>query len=81
MSVENVKAHANGRNKPQHCCVLLGVLGQQCCVHLYGPKSLTGFKLYTTSANIVVFPGKRAQHVGLKTCYVVHTKHMFYIFQ
>ena len=22
------KAHANGRNKSQHCCVLLGVLGQ-----------------------------------------------------
>ena len=35
-----LKAHANGRNK----C-------QQCCVRLHGPKSLTGFKLYATSAN------------------------------
>ena len=50
--------------KPQHCCVLLGVFGQQCCVHLHGPKSLTGFKLYTTTANIVVIPCKRTQHVG-----------------
>ena len=34
---------------------LLGVVGQQCCVRLHGPKSLTGqFKLYATSANIVV---------------------------
>ena len=39
------KAHANGRNKSQHCCVLLEVSGQQCCVRL------TGFKLYATSAN------------------------------
>ena len=30
----------------QHCCVLLGVFGQQCCDHLRGPKSLTAFKLY-----------------------------------
>ena len=31
---------------------LLGVVGQQCCVRLHGPKSLTGqFKLYATSAN------------------------------
>ena len=34
------KAHANGRNKSQHCCVLL-----------HGPKSLPDFKLYATSAN------------------------------
>ena len=26
-------------------------IGQQCCVRLHGPKSLTGFKLYATSAN------------------------------
>ena len=32
------------------CC--WGVLGPQCCVRLHGPKSLTGFKLYATSANI-----------------------------
>ena len=58
--------HANGCNKSQHCCVLLRVFGQQCCVwvRLQGPKSLTGFKLYATSANIVVVPCKRMQHVG-----------------
>ena len=32
-------------------CVLLGVFGQQCCVRLHGPKSLTSFKLYARSAN------------------------------
>ena len=26
MYKENVTAHVNGRNKSQHCCVLLGVL-------------------------------------------------------
>ena len=31
--------------------MLLGVSGQQCCVRLHGPKSLTSFKLYATSAN------------------------------
>ena len=31
-------------------CVLLGVFSQQCCVRLHVPKSLTGFKLYATSA-------------------------------
>ena len=50
------KAHANGRNKSQRCCVLLGDFGQQCCVRLNGPKSLTDFKLYATSVNIVVVP-------------------------
>ena len=59
-----IKAHANGRHKSQHCCVLLGVFDQQCCVRLHSPKSLTGFKLYVTSANIVVFPCQRTQHVG-----------------
>ena len=29
----------------------------------HGPKSLTGFKLYAISANIVVFPCKRKQQV------------------
>ena len=38
--------------------------GQQCCVRLHGPKSLPGFKLYATSANIVVVPCKQMQHVG-----------------
>ena len=38
---------------------LLRVVGQQCCVRLYGPKSLTGFKLYATSANNVMVPCKR----------------------
>ena len=59
-----LKAHANGRNKSQHCCMLLGVFWPQCCVRLHGPKSLTGFKLYATSTNIVVVPCKRTQHVG-----------------
>ena len=44
------------------CC--WGVFDQQRCVCLHGPKSLTGFKLYATSANIVVVPCKRSQHVG-----------------
>ena len=60
----SLKAHANGRNKSQYCCVLLGVFRQQCCVRLHGPKNLTGFKLYATNANIVVVPCKRTQHVG-----------------
>ena len=43
----------------------LRVVVRQCCVCLYGPKSLTGFKLYATSANIVVVPRKRlTQHAG-----------------
>ena len=47
----NLKAHANGNNKCQQLPTILGVFGQQCCVRLHGPKSLTGFKLYATSAN------------------------------
>ena len=58
-----VKAHANARNKCQQLPKLLGVVGQHCCVRLHGPKSLTGFKLYATSANIVVVPCKRTQQV------------------
>ena len=46
-----LKAHANGRNKCQQLSTLLSVVGQQCCVRLHGPKSLTGFKLYATSGN------------------------------
>ena len=46
-----LKAHANECNKCQQIPILLGVVGQQCCVRLHGPKSLTGFKLYATSAN------------------------------
>ena len=46
-----VKAHAKEHNSSQHCCVLLGVFGQQCCIRLHWPKSLTGFKLCATSAN------------------------------
>ena len=46
-----VKTHANGRNKCQQLPTLLDVVGQQCCVRLHGPKSLTGFNLYATSAN------------------------------
>ena len=36
---------------------------QHCCVRLHGPKSLTGFKLYETSANIVVVSCKQTQQV------------------
>ena len=43
---------------------MLRVAGQQCCVRLHVPKSLTGFKLYATSANVVVILCKRTQHVG-----------------
>ena len=50
-AVMHIKAHANGRNKCQQLPTMLGVVGQQCCVRLHGPKSLTGFKLYATSAN------------------------------
>ena len=46
-----LKAHANGRNKCQQLPTSLGLVGRQCCVRLNGPKSLTGFKLYVTSAN------------------------------
>ena len=46
-----VKTHANGRNRCQQLPTLLGVVGQQCGVCLHEPKSLTGFKLYATSAN------------------------------
>ena len=60
----SIKAHAKGRNKSQHFCVLLEDFGKQCCVSLHGPKSLTGFKLYATSTNIVVVPCKRTKHVG-----------------
>ena len=56
-----VKSHANERNKSQHCCVLLA---NNVASVLSGPKTLNGFKLYATSANIVVVPCKRTQHVG-----------------
>ena len=61
--IQCFKAHANGSNKCQQLPTMLGVVGQQCCVRLHGPKSLTGFKLYTTSANIFVIPCKRTQQV------------------
>ena len=47
----------------QQVTTLLRVVGQQCCARLHGPKSLTGFKLYATSANIVVAPCKWTQHM------------------
>ena len=61
----------NKTKKKQHCSKGPYKLTQQittlCCVRLHGPKSLTGFKLYTqqvpTSANIVVVPCKRTQQV------------------
>ena len=49
--ISRLKAHANGRNKRQQLPTLLDVVGQQCCVRLHGPKRLTGFILYATSAN------------------------------
>ena len=52
----------------QQVTTLLRVVGQQCCVRLYGPKSLTAVSNYTqqvpTSSNIVVVPCKRTQPVG-----------------
>ena len=44
---------------------------QKFCVWLYGPKSLTGFKLYATSANyiVVVLACKRTQRVGPSICF------------
>ena len=42
---------------------MLGVVGQQCCVRLHGPKRLAGLKLYATSATIVVVPYKWTQQV------------------
>ena len=59
----NLKAHANERNKCQQLPTLFGVVGKQCCVRLHRPKSLTSFKLYATSADIVVVPCKRTQQV------------------
>ena len=56
-----LKARANGRNKFQQLPAMLSVVGKQCCVRLHGPKSLTGFKLYATSANIVVVPCFRTE--------------------
>ena len=55
-----VKFHAIERNKSQHCCVLLA---NNVASVLSGPKTLNGFKLYATSANIVVVPCKRTQHI------------------
>ena len=46
-----LKAHANGRNKCQQLPTLLGAVGEQFCVHLHGPETLTSFKLYATSGN------------------------------
>ena len=61
--------HANGRNivaplckRAQHCCALLRQSQNNRNVGTCWAKSLTGFKLYATSANIVV-PCKRTQQV------------------
>ena len=37
--------------RAQQLPTMLGVVSQQCCVHLHGAKSLTGFKLYATTRN------------------------------
>ena len=51
--------------------VVGGDFGQQFCIHLHRPKSLTGFKLCATSANIVVVPCKWTQHVVPTMLHVV----------
>ena len=61
-SLSNLKAHANGRNKPQHCCVLLANNVASVCIGLN--VWLVSNYIYATSANIVVVPCKRTQHVG-----------------
>ena len=42
---DKIKAHANGCNKSRHCCVLLGVFGQQCYVRLHGPIKVYRFQI------------------------------------
>ena len=39
-----LKAHANGRNKCQQLPTFMGVVGQQCCVRLHGPKKFDRFQ-------------------------------------
>ena len=67
INIMSLKAHANGCNKCKRLSTLLGIAGQQCCVHLHVPTSFTGFKKYMqqvpTSANIVVVPCKWTQQV------------------
>ena len=61
-----LKVHANGRNKCQQLPRLLGVVGQQCCVCLHGPKVClvsNDMQQEPTSANIIVVPCKRTQQV------------------
>ena len=48
----------------KHCCVTLRRSHNNGSVGLVA-QSLTGFKLSATSANIIVVPCKRTQHVGL----------------
>ena len=56
-----MQTDATSANNSQYCWVLLA---NKCCVRLHGPKNLTGFKLYATSANIVVVSCKRTQQVN-----------------
>ena len=49
--------------RPQHCCATLRRSQNKRNVGTCWAKSLTGFKLYATSANIVVVPCKRTQQV------------------
>ena len=58
-NIAEVKAYANGRNKSQRSCVLLGFFCQQCCVCLHGPKGLTGFKLYHVYARMLRVVGQQ----------------------
>ena len=56
-----MQTDATCANNYQQCWVLLA--NNEHCVCLHGPKSLTGFKLNATSANIVVVPCKWTQQV------------------
>ena len=66
--------------RAQHCCATLRRSKNNRNVATCCAKSLTGFKLYATSANIVVVPCKRTQQVttllGRHECYVLLAKNV-----
>ena len=60
-----MQTDATSHNIVVCCWGFWGVLANNVAsVCMHGPKSLTGFKQCATSANIVVAPCKRTQHVG-----------------
>ena len=61
ISLKTMQTDAISANNSQHCWVLLANNVAFICMH--GPKTLNGFKLYATSANIVVVPRKWTQQV------------------